>query len=206
VVSDPTAPRPRRRGQGFWLTAGEIIGVLALIVAALNAWDNYRQHQEAVREAAGEARAQAALVAVGEADPHGRQIIISALKPSQAIQSVRFWFPKAVLDHPMQITAARPRIETGSIDGGLRHVLAAAHAPRSGDATLPVAIETTFVEDGETRRDTSLYRIAFSWKPRLFGTAVSLAGIALDTRGLHGDAQASVEARWRADSTLLKTR
>jgi len=206
VVSDPASQKPRRRGQGFWLTAGEIIGVLALIVAALNAWDNHRQHEEAVREAAGEARAQAAFVAVGEADPHGRQIVISALKPSQAIQSERFWFPKAVLDHDMQITAARPRIETGWIEGGLKHALGAAHAGKSGDATLPVAIETTFVEDGETRRDTSLYRVGFSWRPRLFGTAISLSGIALDTRGVHGDARASVEARWRADVSLLKSR
>jgi hypothetical protein len=187
VVSE----EPPKRRQGFWLTAGEIVGVLALVIAALSYWDSHKQHAEEVRQVTAEKRADAAFVVTGAAEADGRRIVLKSLKPSQAIQSERYYFPRAVLDHPMEVAAAEPQIDLGWIEDGLRK------APRSGKAgesTLPVAIVTTYVEDGETRTDTSVYRIGYGWTTGLFGgPKFRLEGLALSRRNVHGKPETFVK-------------
>ena len=172
---------PKRR-QGFWLTVGEIVGVLALVVAALNYWDSHKQHADEVRQATAARRADAAFVVAGDAGTDGRRIVLRSLKASQAIQSQRYYFPRRVLDHPMEVTAAKPQIDLAWIEDGLRR---APRSGKSGETTLPVAIVTTYVEDGETRTDTSLYRIGYRWTTGLFGgPKFWLQGISLSRRAV----------------------
>jgi len=189
------APKPRR----FWLNVGEAVGVLALLIAGLSYWDNRRQHADDKRQAAREAAARSTFVATGAADAGGRRIVISALKPGQAIVSQRYVFPGEVLDHAMEVEAARPQIDLAWIEGGLRHALESARVKGAGEARLPVAIATTYVDGEATRQDLSLYRVGFAWKPRLFGgPEVRLQGLALSRRGLSGDARLAADAAWRA--------
>jgi len=210
--SDPATPAPRR--QGFWLTVSEIVGVLALIIAGLNLWDSRQQHaldaaRERERAQAEQARAQAqsAFIAVGEADAEGRTISLRPLKTVQAIQSQRYDFPHDVLDHGVDVTAERPRIEADWIAGGLKRALEAAHAKAVGEARVPVVIETVYVEDGDSRTDVSLYRIGFSWKRGFLGDwRVHLRGIALARRGLAGDPAAALDAGWTAAKADLAAR
>ncbi len=185
-----TDAAPKRR-QGFWLTVGEIVGVLALAVAALNYWDSHKQHVDEVRQATAEKQAQSAFVVTGTAGSDGRRIVLKSLKSSQAIQSQRYYFPRAILDHAMEVTAAEPQIDLGWIEEGLRK------APRNGKAgesTLRVVIVTTYVEDGDTRTDTSLYRIGYGWTTGLFGgPKFRLQGISLSRRAVKGDPRTLVE-------------
>jgi hypothetical protein len=190
---------PKRR-QGFWLTAGEIVGVLALVIAGLNLWESHQQHAEESRRAESSAVAQAAFVAVGEADRDGRRIAISPLKGLQAIQTQRYLFPRDLAASPKEISAARPQIDVDWISEGLRAALQAAHVRGAGESHVPVAIETTYVEDGDERTDVSLYRIGYAWKPRLFGgQQIRLQGLALVRRSVAGDAQHLVDSRWDSE-------
>ena len=199
----PAAPTPKRR-QGFWLTAGEIVGVLALGVAGLNYWDSRQQHAEDERRVEAQSLAAVSFVAVGEADREGRTVTLRPLKNAQAIESQRYGFPKEVLDHPMNITAARPRIQADWVIGGLRHVLEEVHAESSGSARVPVLIDTTFVEDGETRTDVSLYQLGFTWKKAfLSGWRIRLEGLALIRRDPGADAKARMENNWTATKAAL---
>ena len=175
---------PPKRRQGFWLTVGEIVGVLALAIAALNYRDSHNQHAEAVRQTTAEKDASAAFVVTGAAEADGRRIALKALKSSQAIESQRYYFPKPILDHPMEVAAAAPQIDLGWIEDGLR---GAPRSGKSGESTLPVAIVTTYVEDGDTRTDTSLYRIGYGWTTGLFGgPKFRLEGLALSRRAVGG--------------------
>jgi hypothetical protein len=186
VVNDA----PPKRRQGFWLTVGEIVAVLALAIAALNYWDSHKQHVDAVRQTTAEKRAQAAFVVTGVADSEGRRITLKSLKSSQAIQSQRYYFPHAILDHAMEVSAAEPQIDLGWIEDGLRK---SRRGEKSGESTLPVAIVTTYVEDGDTRTDTSLYRIGYGWTTGLFGgPRFRLQGVALSGRAAHGAPEALV--------------
>ncbi|HLZ83796.1 MAG TPA: hypothetical protein VKQ54_09535 [Caulobacteraceae bacterium] len=200
---DP-APAARPRRQGFWLTVGEIVGVLALVIAGLNFWESHQQHQEDVRRAQAQTQAATAFVVVGEADKDGRFVTLRPLKASQAIQSQRYRFPGEVLDHPVDISAERPRIGADWIAGGLKRALDEGHAKGSGEARVPVVIETTFVEDGDTRTDVSLYQLGFAWKRGLLGgRQVRLTGLALAKRQLPGDPTPLLNTRWTTAKAAL---
>jgi hypothetical protein len=200
------APAPRRR-QGFWLTVSEIVGVLALIIAGLNFWEGRRQHDEEAAREKARSQAAVAFVAVGEADAEGRAIDLRPLKAGQAIQSQRYDFPHDVLDHPVDIAAERPRIQADWIAGGLKRALDAAHAKPTGEARLPVVVETAYVEDGDSQSDVSLYRIGFAWKRGfLGGWQIRLQGIALARRNLAGDPAKALETRWTGEKASLAAR
>lgn len=184
-------------GQGFWLTVGEVVGALALIIAGLNLWESHQQHVEATRRAASEAQARAAFVAVGHPDREGRTVMITPVSSAQVITSERYLFPHAVLDAPQEISAAQPRIDVAWLAPGLNRALEAAHVKGPGHGRLPVVIETTYVEDGDTTVDASLYDVGYDWKPRLFGGEhIRLDGLALVRRRVSGDERKLVDGAW----------
>lgn len=194
-MSEPSTPASERRR--LWLTIGEVVGVLALVVAGLNYWDSHRDRVSAEKAASHEAQARRALVMTGEADPAGARVMLQPVNPAQVIQSQRYLFPHAVLAHAMEVSAARPQIDLDWIAPGLRGALDHGHAPADGEATLPVGVITTYIEDGETYTDTSIYRVGFAYRSHfLTGRKITLQGISLGHRGAGGDLQAEVDARW----------
>lgn len=207
-MSEPDpAPVARPRRQGFWLTVGEVVGVLALVIAGLNFWESHQQHLDDVRLVQARTRAASAFVAVGEADRDGRFVSLRALKASQAIQSQRYRFPDEVLDHPMENTAERPRIDAGWIAAGLKRVLDESHAKGAGEARIPVVMQTVFVEDGDTRADVSLYQLGVAWKRGFLGARqIRLTGLALVRRALPGDPAPLLQTRWSAAKAALAER
>jgi hypothetical protein len=194
-----TSQAEQKRQRRFWLTVGEVVAVLALVIAGLNFWDSHREHAAAEHHEAIQAQAQAAFVITGTADAAGERVMIDPLKPAQAIQSQRYIFPSAILGHPMEVSAARPQIDAAWIDAGLRKALAAAHVKTDGETRLPVGVMTTYVEDGDTRTDNSIYLLGYAYRPHfLTGMKITLQGLSLDGRDVKGDLQAKVNRRWKA--------
>ncbi len=203
---DP-APAARPRRQGFWLTVGEVVAVLALVIAGLNFWESHQQHQNDVRRALAQTQAATAFVAGGEADRDGRFVSLHALGAGQAIQSQRYRFPDEVLDNPVEITAERPRIAADQIAAGLKRVLDENHARGAGEARVPVVIQTVFVEDGDTRTDVSLYQLGVAWKRGfLGGRQIRLTGLALAKRALPDDPAPILQSHWTAAKSALTER
>ena len=198
-------PAARRRFR-FWVTLGEIVGVLALVIAALNFWDSHRQHvADAHREAAAEraAKGRDAFVMAGQMEADGARVTFQPLNPAQAIQSERYVFPAAVLDHAMEVGAARPQIDLDWIARGVAGEVARLRrggAAPDGEGTIPVGVTATYVEDGEMRTDSSLYRLGYAWRARLFGgPKLALQGVSLIRRAAPGDLRSAVEAAWTRD-------
>ncbi len=199
-MGDSAKPAARERRRLSWLTVGEAAGVIAVVIAGLSYWDAHREHAVADSQTQAEARAQAAFVMVGSADAKGREIALRALQANQAIQSQRLVFPSVVLDRPVDIVAARPRIEADWIAPGLGRVLDRTHAKGDGEGRLPVAVVTTYAEGGETRVDRSEYAVGYAWRSRfLRGREIALQGISLIRRGLKGDPRAAVDRLWARD-------
>ncbi len=195
--SERSSPPERRARRLSWLTVGEVAAVLAVVIAALSYWDAHRQRAVADSQVQSQARAEAAFVMVGSVDAKGREIALRALQPSEAIQSQRLVFPTAVLDHPVDIYAARPRIAADWIAPGLGRALDRGHAKGDGQGRLPLAVVTTYVEGGETHTDRSEYAVGYAWRSRfLLGRQITLQGISLVRRGLSGDPRAAVDRRW----------
>ena len=174
--------------------------MLAVVISALSYWDAHRERAVAERQVVTQAHAEAAFVLTGNVKDGGRRLELAPLKSTQAVQSQRYYFPASVRADDVTVSAAEPRIEADWIAAGLERALRAAHAKPSGEGMLPVAIVTTYVEDGDMRVDRSLYRIGYAWQSRfLLGRRIGLEGLSLIQRGIPGDPRARVDRRWAQD-------
>jgi hypothetical protein len=203
LTDDPIPPpTPQKRRRGLWLPIGEVVGVLALVIAGLNFWQAHQQYQTAQKAAQTQAQARSAFVMTGAANRAGDRIDFHPLNPDQAIQSQTYIFPDALADRPIKLAATPPRLERSWIEKGLRAALAGEHAPGSGEGLAPLAVVTTYVQDGETYTDDgSLYQVGYAWRSTLLGgRKITLEGVSLAQRGVKGaQAAAEVNRRWRAD-------
>ena len=202
-------PPPKKRPPLRMLSLAEIVGVAALVIAGLGYWDSHRervqQDQERAKAEAAQRRADAergkvqAQAAQQEAAKHALLLIgapangelrLQPTRPEQVIQTQVLWFPSNVRVDSVS-TTGNPRIEAGWIEDKLRRAATAA------DHQVPVAIETTFIEDGQTRTDRSLYMIGFSLRGRLVGgPKVVFEGLSLASHGVSGGLQAAANDLW----------
>ena len=191
--------RAKKQRRRFRITLGEAVAVLALVIAGLNYWDAHRARTTEARQADLQARVKTALVMTGSADEAGDRVTLQPLNPAQAIQSQRYLFPHAVLDHAMEVSSAKSQIDLPWLAEGLRRALDRDHAPATGESELPVGVITTYVEDGDTHIDRSLYRLGYAFRSGfLTGRKVMLQGVSLNRRSVAGDLQTLVETRWAA--------
>jgi hypothetical protein len=194
-----TSPEPSERKRGrLWLTIGEVAAVLGVLIAGLNYWDSHREHVDEAKRAATQPAGPAFVL---EASPEagGRRLAVKSVEPRQVIQSQRFMFPREVLDHAIDLTAAAPEIDAAWIAPGLGKALDAGHEKKAGQARVPVAVVTAYLQNGEVRQDRSVYLIGYAWKGHfLGGREIALQGLALEHRALAGDLQAVLEREWKA--------
>ena len=207
---DPELRKPvwwRRK----WVTVSEVIGVGALAVAVLGFFDTHRVRREEQverRTAASHEALRQALVLRGEPADNGDRLMLRPMRDEQAVQSQRYLFPRSVLSHPMQVDAAPPQVQVAWVRDGLREALTATAKARGikplGYGRLPVGVVTTYVEDGETRTDRSLYLVGYTCTHGgLFGgPRVFFQGLELVQRGAGADLQARVDARWASERKL----
>jgi hypothetical protein len=191
---------PRKRLPVRWLTLAECVGLLALVIAALGYWDTHRERHEQDRErAAAERQHQADLKAgelklsflmTGSVDGAGDRVRLASVHPEQVIQTQTVYFPSTIRADSVE-TTGNPRLEAGWIEDGLRK----AGAPRIG--RVPIAIQTVFIEDGQTKTDRSLYQLGYSLHPRVLRSdKVQLEGLSLAHRGVAGDLRGAASQAW----------
>jgi hypothetical protein len=207
MIQDEPPPKKRLSLRKPSLT--EVVGVAALLIAGLGYWDSHRERLQQDREkvAAEHARAAAeadqgkarqqeaqrdalkhALLLTGV--PATGELRLQSARPEQVIQMQTLWFPSEVRPDSVA-TTGNPRIEARWIEDRLRK------AAKPDDHRLPVAVETSFIEDGETRTDRAVYLIGFSLHGRLVGgPKVEFEGLSLARRGVSGDLQGAVNGLW----------
>ncbi len=174
----------------------EGVGLLSVVIAGLGLYVSYlqnRDHQQERQDEQQRARAQSALILRGEGD--GGRIKLEPANGGQVVQSQAFYFPGDVRSGAVQITG-QGHIEAGWFADGLKKALHGT-ADGGGERSLPVAITTSYVEDGEVRTDTALYQVGFTVHPRMLQSAeVRIEGLALSRRGLTGNPQAAADSAW----------
>ena len=194
--------RPRRRLPIRWLTLAEVVGILALVVAALGWWDNHRERLQQDQARAADARSRAAeatretrkasFLLTGQVEGDGRRVRLASARSDQVIQTQTLIFPSAVRGDPVE-TTGNPRIEADWFEGGLKKAGVKAGQPRR----VPVGVVTIYVEDGDMKTDRAIYAVAATLQGRLLrGARLQLDGVSLVRRGVGGDLQAAVDAAW----------
>jgi len=197
-------PTERKRRLRF-LTLAELVGIAAVIIAALGYWDSHRDRAQTAQERAAEAREKQAearegalklsFLMTGSPQGGGDSLRLASVHPEQVIQNQTISFPSEIRGEAVQ-TTGNSRIEAGWIEGGLTK---AEHArnDKQHHGRLPVGIATTFIEDGQTKTDTALYQLGYASHPRMLRSdKVELEGLSLIRRGVGGDMQAAVDTVW----------
>jgi len=185
-----------------WINLGEIIAVLAVLISAATLWLNWSEHSGSQAEKAAEssraASRAATLTLTAEPAAGGARLDLKPTAGEQVVEDQTIRFPASLGIDPVQ-TTGEPRIEARWFEGPLKKARGKAGLPDDsrGDARLPVLIETRFLADGQTHRDSALYDIGYTIKGGfLGGHELTLRGLALVRRTKSSDPGA-LDSRWR---------
>jgi hypothetical protein len=203
VVTD-NAPRPESNAAATrrrWITFGEVLTVIAVLISGLTFWNNWSQRKddqiaktaEADKSAARSGRLQLVATNAGK-----RELTLKPASAEQSVQDQHIAFPTALGVSPAD-TTGEPRIDVTWFEHALIKAREAAHQAGNsrGDAQLPVAITTRFLVDGEERTDVALYDLGYNLSSGWLGShSVTLRGISLIARVKGDDAQARLDALW----------
>jgi len=183
-----------------WITLGEILAVIAVLISGLTLWNAYSERNATEAERAAEkkqeqARSQALVL---KAEGRGRKLALSALDSAQAIQSQTIVFPSALGIRPIQ-SLVEPRIEAGWIKSAVKKARSSGSSGKpAGDARMPVAITTRFVSSGRDFVDVAIYDVGYRREGSLLGgTEIELLGVSMVERVSGGGVQARLDSRWR---------
>ena len=191
-IKETEAQRTRRR----WITFGETVAVLALLISAASFWD---AHQDHVRNAPvpKAATAPVALVLTASVADDGQRLDLHAAHADQVIETQTLYFPASVRSASVE-TTGNARIEAGWFEDGL---VKAAKAAKPAVHRIAVGIETSYTTDGTPHTDRAIYDIGYTLHSRfLRGSSVQLEGISLVARRVGPDLRARVDARWHTQA------
>jgi hypothetical protein len=180
--------RPKLRA----LTLAEIVGIAALVIAGLTWWDGNREredHQKARQEEAQAKAGKDSFLVKAQAGKDGDRLNLTSVHSDQVIQTQTLWFPKAIHADKVELTGDA-RLDADVIADGVRKVKA-----ESGH--VPVVVETTFIQDGQTRTDDAVYSVSYSLHHRLLlADQVKLKGLSLVQHSVKGEPQDAADKLW----------
>jgi hypothetical protein len=187
-----------------WITLGELLAVVGVLISALALWNSYSERSHAEAEKAGESRQAhvkaATLLLRGEASKDGDELTLAPIGTDQSIQSQTIAFPTALGVSPVD-TTGDARIEADWFGDGLKKAreVAKRKAETIGDERLPVAITSRFIADGgATMTDVAIYDIGYALEGRfLGGSKLRLRGLSRVGRVDAKAAQARIDATWK---------
>lgn len=160
-----------RQARRRWVSLGELIALAALIVSALGLWLTWKSNTGDKTTRVVEQRQAIPLTLRGVVGEDGREIAISPVESSHALESLTLTMKGA------------PPIELGS-DGTLEasdieRALKARDEDRKGSHVVQVRIQARYVEAGADRRGGGNYVLRYRWEGGgLFsGASLRLTGL-----------------------------
>lgn len=184
-----------------WITLGEILAVIAVLISGLTLWNSWSERSASEAQKVADARQSSArsetllLLATSSGD---HELDLQPASVDQSVQSQTVKFPAALGVAAVE-TTGEPRIEASWFEDALKKARNRARLPDEsrGDATLPIAISTRFLVNGQPHQDVALYDIGYSISGRwLRGHDVALRGLSFVSRVKTDHAQSKLDARW----------
>jgi len=168
-MSESSEARTRRR----WITFGELVAVLALVISAAGVWVSW---QGSSKKDDGptrivEQKQAVPLVLRGKVEDGGKRIEISPLESSHALESVRMELPGgSTVD-----LGSDGVLGAGDVEGALK----ARDKELKGSHSVPVRVTAHYVEQGAEKTATRSYQLRYRWEGGgLFeGHSVRLTGL-----------------------------
>ena len=178
-----------------WITLGEVLAVLAVVISAATFWNSYQERKSAESERAAaaqkETRAEAALVLRATAEGGGKRLALAPVDSEQVIQSQKIIFPSKLGLGAIE-TAGDARIEARWVSDALEELKKKRSG--AGDLRIPVAIVSRFTSKDAVRTSAALYQLSYKREDGLLGSSIALRGLSLVERLPAARAQAAVDA------------
>jgi hypothetical protein len=145
-----------RRRRLRWISLGEAIAIAALVISGLGLWREWRKDDSPSTTTVIEKRQAIPLTLRAKAEDDGRSLILSPIEPSHSLESLTLAIKGA------------DQIEVGS-DGQLdaqqvERALGDADRDKKGAQSVPVRIETRYVEMGKDKTSVGNYRLTYRWE------------------------------------------
>ncbi len=202
-MSDRIETAEERKIRRRWITLGEVLAVIGVLISGLALWNSYaeRRGNEAERKAEQAQKGVVSRTLALKASGGGRSLMLEPRDPEQTIRSETILFPSPL---ETKVDAlVEPRIDADWVKQAVKkaHDLGRKEAKGPGDARMPVAITTLFDSGGGgTFTDTALYDVGYkeSGGGLFGGTNVTLRGLSLIGRVSAVKAQARLDAIWNS--------
>jgi len=152
-----TDSQSRRR----WVTLGEIIALLALVVSAAGLWLTWKSNGEDKPTRVVEQRQAIPLTLRGKAEHDGRTLAIEPVENSHALESLTLTIKGAP---PIEV-GSDGELDASEVEGALKD-----RDESKGPHSVPVRVAARYVEMGKDRRGGGTYVLRYRWESGgLFG-------------------------------------
>jgi hypothetical protein len=145
----------RERERRRWINLGEIIAMGALIVSALGVWISWKSADRQGPTTVIEKRQSIPLTLRATADRDGRTLVISPVESSHALESMTL----ALKGHSIDV-GSDGRLDADSVAAALGDSDKDSKAVHS----VPVRIETRYIEAGADKKASGNYRLSYRWE------------------------------------------
>jgi hypothetical protein len=170
MTDSPSNESKARRKR--WISFGETIGVIAVIISALGLWNSWRK--EGAEKPAPQIEAKAAIPIAfrGSVESDGKAMVIAPVEPGHSLESLTVSIP------------GRSAISIGSdgrLDASQVQQLVGDPGKDPKPGTLSIRLDARYIEAGALRRGGGRYRISYRWDDGgLFGgDKLRLTGLSL---------------------------
>ena len=152
-MSESESERQRRR----WITIGELIALLALVVSAVGVWISWKNAETDKTTRIVEQRPSIPLILRSKREDDGTRLTISPVEDSHAIESLKI----TVAGGSPILVGSDGELDASDVESALK-----GHDSEPKDRTLaiPVRIDAVYVEAGKERRASGRYTLRYVWK------------------------------------------
>ncbi len=145
-----------RRARLRWISLGEAIAIAALVISGLGLWHEWSKDEKPSTTTVIEKRQAIPLTLRATVQNDGRSLLIAPVEQSHALEALT-----------LTVKGAQP-VQLGS-DGELNSgAIEPAAGERGKDSkavqSLPVRVETRYVEAGTDKTATANYRLSYRWE------------------------------------------
>lgn len=195
-------PEERREAAAIrrrWITLGEAVAVIAVLISAATLWNSYSERKSAEADRAAseqkEHKVEAALVLRARPADDGKRLVLEPVDADQVIQSQRLILPSKLSVAPIE-TAGDARIEARWLSDALKE--SDAKRTAAGDLRVPIAIVSRFTSKGEMHDAAAVYQLAYVREGHLLGgSSIKLRGLSLVSRVPEAQAQKAVDRAFK---------
>jgi hypothetical protein len=145
-----------RRARLRWISLGEAIAIAALVISGLGLWHEWRKDDEPSTTTVVEKREAIPLTLRARARDDGKSLIIAPVEQSHALESITLSVAGAL---PIQV-GSDGELDSDQVESAVR----SRDKESKGAHSVPVRVETRYVEMGKDKTSSANYRLSYRWE------------------------------------------